>query len=284
MPGSWVIDATDRDFDVAVLERSAQVPVVIDFWAPWCGPCRTLGPLLERLAAEHDGGFVLAKVNVDENPVLAQEFGVQSIPMVLAVHQQQVVDHFVGAQPEAAVRAFLARLLPSEADGLVAEGRTQLESGDASAAEGSFRAALRLEPRHGAALIGLATVFAAAKREEEALEVLTHVDPGPHRAEADRLAAEIRVRQSGSLDLEDLRRKAEANPADLESRFLLAQAYAAGGRHEEALRTYLDLVATDRSFRDDGARKAMLDLFALLGNGDPLTDRYRSELGKVLFR
>jgi putative thioredoxin len=284
MPGTWVIEATDRDFETAVLERSAQVPVVVDFWAPWCGPCRTLGPLLERLAAEQDGGFVLAKVNVDENPALAQAFGVQSIPMVLAVRNAEVVDHFVGALPEAGLRSFLARLLPSEADGIVVEGSEKLAQGDAAGAEGSFRAALHLDPRHGGALIGLASVFAAAQRDDEALEVLTHVDPGPHRADADRLAAEIRVRQNGGLDVEGLRRQVEENPGDLEARFALAQEYGAAGRHEEALRTYLEIVAKDRTFRDDGARKAMLDLFALLGSEDPLTDRYRSELGKVLFR
>ena len=284
MPGAWVIDATDRDFETSVLERSKQVPVVVDFWAPWCGPCRTLGPLLERLATESDGGFVLAKVNVDENQELAQAFGVQSIPMVLAVRGAHVVDHFVGAQPEAAVRDFLARLLPSEADALAAEGHKQFDAGDASGAEGSFRAALHLDPRHGRALIGLASVFAAAKRDEEALEVLQHVDPGPDRAAADRLAAEIRVKQSGATDIDDLRRRVEANPADLESRFALAQADAAGGRHEEALGAYLSIVAQDRSFRDDGARKAMIDIFDLLGPGAELADQYRSELAKALFR
>lgn len=284
MPGTWVVDATDRDFESSVLDRSKQVPVVVDFWAPWCGPCRTLGPLLERLATEHAGAFVLAKVNVDENPGLAQAFGVQSIPMVLALRDGEVVQHFVGALPESGVRQFLARILPSQADGFTAEGEKLLLGGDLAGAESRFRAALELEPRHGGALVGLAGVHAEAARDAEALALLERVDPGPQRARADRLTAEIRVRQSGSADLEELRRKVEADPNDLEARFSLAQSLAAAGKHQEALQTYLDIVARDRAFRDDGARKAMLDLFALLGGDHPLTDRFRSELGKVLFR
>jgi putative thioredoxin len=284
MAARWVIEATDRDFEAAVLERSAAVPVVVDFWAPWCGPCRTLGPLLERLAEEHAGAFVLAKVNVDDNPGLAQAFGVQGIPMVLAIRDGEVVDHFTGALPESAVRQFLGSLLPTEADELSAEGEAQLARGDTDAAERSFRTALERDARHGGALVGLATVLASGERAAEALELLRRVDPGPHRARADKLAAELRIRQTGGADVEALRRRAEADPDDLEARFALAQAHAAAGRHEDALRTYLGIVARDRSFRDDEARKAMLDLFHLLGPEHPLTDQYRSELAKVLFR
>jgi len=284
MPGPWVIDATDRDFEASVIERSKQVPVVVDFWAPWCGPCRTLGPLLEKLADEHAGAFVLAKVNVDENPGLAQAFGVQSIPMVLALDNAEVVQHFVGALPESQLRQFLATILPSQADHLVEEGTSARTVGEAAEAEAKFRAALALEPRHGGALVGLASVLADAGRDADALALLDRVDPGPHRARADQLAAEIRVRQASAADVEALAREAEARPDDLEARFRLAQAYAASARHEEALRTYLAIVARDRTFRDDGARKAMVDLFALLGSDHPLTDRFRSELGKVLFR
>lgn len=284
MAGSWVFDATDRDFETSVLERSKEVPVLVDLWAPWCGPCRTLGPLLERLAEENRGAFEVAKVNVDENPGLAEAFRVQSIPMVLAFRDGQVAEHFVGALPESELRRFVARLLPSEADRLAADGEQRLAGGDAEGAEAAFRAALEKDVRHGGALVGLASVLERRGDTDEALALLDRVDPGPHRQRADRLAAAIRVQLAGAGEFDELRRRTEANPDDLEALFAYAQAAAARERHEEALAAFLRIVGRDREFRDDAARRAMLDLFALLGNDHPLTDRYRSELAKVLFR
>lgn len=284
MPGQHVIDVTDADFEAQVLERSRQVPVVVDFWAPWCGPCRALGPLLERLAAEHNGAFVLAKVNIDENPALASVFRVQSIPFVVGLRDGQLAAQFVGAQPEPTVREFLARLLPSVGEQAAAAGQALLAAGKAAEAEAEFRRALDLEPRCEPALVGLASVLAERGEDSAALDLLDRVAPGPHRQAADRIAAAIRIRQSGAGDEAGLRAQVEQNPDDLEARFTLAQALAAGGNHEEALEHYLAIVQRDRSFRDDGARKAMIDIFDLLGSGDPLVDRFRSELAKVLFR
>jgi putative thioredoxin len=279
-----VIDVTDLDFESQVLDRSKQVPVVVDFWAPWCGPCKTLGPLLERLAAEHAGGFVLAKVNIDENPQLAAAFRVQSIPMVVGLREGALAAHFVGAQPESAVREFLAKLLPSQADQLAEDGTALLAAGQTAEAEQCFQQALALNPRADAALVGLAAVHLERGEYDTALQVLERVGPGSSRQEADRLAAAIRIRQSGAGDEASLRAKIAADPTDLEARYLLGQTQAAAGRYADALENYLALVRADRSFRDDGARKAMIDVFDLLGPGDELADRYRSELAKVLFR
>lgn len=280
----WVIDVTDRDFEAQVIERSKAVPVVVDFWAPWCGPCRTLGPLLERLADEHAGKFVLARVNIDENPGLAGAFRVQSIPMVIGLRDGALAAHFVGAVPESGVRDFLAQLLPSEGQQLAAEGAAQLAAGKTVEAEATFKRALESDPRADGALVGLANVLAQRGEDTEALALLERVGPGPHRQEADRLAAALRIRQSGDFDEAELRARLAANPNDLETRFALAQALAAAGRYEEALEQYLEIVKRDRSFRDDGARKAMIDIFDLLGPGNELADRYRSELARVLFR
>jgi putative thioredoxin len=280
----WVIDAGDKDFEQVVLERSKTTPVVVDFWAPWCGPCRTLGPLLERLAAESAGAFVLAKVNVDENPGLAAALNVRSIPMVVGFRHGELVSEFVGALPEAGVQEFLRRVLPSEAERMAVAAGELAQRGQTAEAEATLRRALELEPRCDRALLDLAVLLAGRQDDMAALALLDRVAPGPLRPHADRLAAEIRVREAGGADEPALRARLAADPADLESRFHLAQALAATARYEEALTEYLELVRRDRSFRDDAARKAMLDIFELLGPGDALVDRYRSDLAKVLFR
>jgi putative thioredoxin len=176
-----VADVTDATFETAVLARSEEVPVVVDLWAPWCGPCRVLGPILERVVAETNGAVELAKVNVDENPQVAASFQVQSIPAVYAVVKRQVVDGFIGALPEAQVREFVARLRPepSEADRLAAQGD-----------EASLRRALELQPDHPGAVVGLARLLVEQGKPEEALELLARI---PETAEAKQVAAEARL-------------------------------------------------------------------------------------------
>jgi putative thioredoxin len=280
---AFLIEASDQNFETTVIERSKQTPVVVDFWAPWCAPCRTLGPVLERLAQEYDGEFILAKVNVDQNPQLSAALNVSSIPTVLGFRDGQVVAEFVGAVPEAAVRKFLAQVLPSEADALATEGDALRGAGKSGEAEAKFKRALELDARCERALVGLAGILADRDRHAEALALLERVGPGPLRQDAARLAAEIRVRQGGGGDETSLRARVTADPADIESRLLLAQVLAAASKHQEALDQYLEIVRRNRQFRDDAARKAMLDIFDLLGPEHELTSRYRSELAKVLF-
>src|SRR5436309_4962667 len=190
-----VLDVGDHDFEREVLERSKSVPVVVDFWAPWCAPCRALGPVLERLAREYAGAFVLARVNVDEAPAVSQAFGIQSIPAVKAFRDGALVAEFVGAQPEAAVRQFLASVLPSEADHLAREGESRAAKSDLDGAGAAFGEALAREPRHARALLGLARVHAARKNDTEALTLLERVPQLTSIAgDAERLAAELRRR------------------------------------------------------------------------------------------
>jgi putative thioredoxin len=279
----WIIDAGDRDFESAVIARSEQTPVVVDFWAPWCGPCRTLGPLLERLAAEHHGAFVLAKVNVDENPELSAALNIQSIPMVLGFRDRQMVAEFVGAVPEAGVREFLTKVLPGEADHLVMIGEQLVQDGKLDEAEATFRNAVGMAPRNDRARLGLARILVERNEHEEALQLLERVGIGPWRQDADRLAADIRLRQGGGASAATLRATIAANPADLETRLLLGQTLAANRQYQDALGELLEIVRRDRGFQDGAARKAMLDIFELLGPEHELTGRYRSELAKVLF-
>jgi len=276
----WIVDVGDADFEQAVLERSKTTPVVVDFWAPWCGPCRTIGPILERLADEHAGAFVLVKINVDEAPATAAAFGIRGIPAVKGFRDGLLVTEFVGAQPEAAIRSLLAQVLPSPADVLTREAASL----EGSAAEAKLREALALEPRHGRALVALARRLADRGDVREALEVLERVaPPSPVLDEAERLAAELRTREKGDGDLPALRERVAVSPDDLPARLALGRALAAAGRYEEALGELLVVVQRDRNLDDQGARRAMLDVFAVLGPGDPLTERFRGELAKALF-
>jgi putative thioredoxin len=181
MSENAVIDITDATFEADVIEKSKEVPVVVDLWAPWCGPCRTLGPIIERVVDETEGRVVLAKVNVDENPNVSAAFQVQSIPAVYALKDGKVVDGFIGAQPEPAVRAFVERLAPmaSEADVLAAAGD-----------EESLRKALELEPDHAGAIVGLGELLASRGDSKEALALLARI---PESAETRRVAAMARV-------------------------------------------------------------------------------------------
>jgi putative thioredoxin len=181
-----VIDATDATFETAVLDRSAELPVVVDLWAPWCGPCKTLGPVLERAVAATEGAVVLAKVNIDDNPQVQAAFRVQSIPAVFALRDRQVVDHFIGALPEAQVVQWVGSLLPepSEADRLVAAGD-----------EASLRAALELEPGHPVAIVDLAELLVERGDGPEALALLARI---PETPETRRVAALARVGGAGA--------------------------------------------------------------------------------------
>ena len=237
------MDVTDETFQADVLERSMTVPVVVDLWAPWCGPCKTLGPILEKAVADSGGTVELAKVNVDENPRVAQAFGVQSIPAVFAISGGQVVDQFVGALPEAQVGAFVARLAPaqSEADLLA-------EAGD----EDSLRRALELEPDHVGAIEGLARLLIARGEPAEALTLLARI---PETEVTRSLAADARLLEAG-VDVSD------------------------AGRDEIA--AALDGLL-DRVREDDAARQEFVDLLEALGPNDPRTNEYRRALAARLF-
>ena len=282
MAASMPVHDVDTDqFSSDVIERSHQVPVVVDFWAPWCGPCRMLGPTLEKLVLALDGRVELAKINTDENPSLAQAFQITGIPAVKAFRDGQVIDEFTGALPEAQVQRFLHRLLPSQADALAEAAARLAYSGDSEAAEREYQRALEADGSHRDAALGLARLLISRGAELEAASLLERI---PADQEARQLLGEIRFRQAATGEqAADLEARLSLDPADVDAHFRLGMSLAAKGEYESALDHLLEVVRRDRSYQDDAGRKAMLDLFALLGDDDARTQYFRRLLSSILF-
>lgn len=282
MPASSVVtDVTDATFAAEVLERSKSKPVVVDFWAPWCGPCRMLGPIIEKVAAETNGEVLLAKLNTDENPGTAQQYRIQGIPAVKAFKDGKMVAEFTGAIPEAQVRAFFAKLAPSPAERSAQEADALLARGDVAGAEARYREILASTPGNADAVVGLATIL-LSRGETAAAEDLLERVPLDRRAKSlkHRLFLEgFAQRHAG----EDLQGEAQRNPRDARAHYRWGVMLAAREQYEPALDELLDSVRIDRAFADGAARKAILAIFDILGLDSPLTREYQRLLSQAIF-
>jgi putative thioredoxin len=281
----FILDVTDASFQQEVIDRSRETPVVVDFWAPWCGPCRALGPLLGQAAREAAGKFILAKVDIDRSPQVAGAFGVASIPTVIALRGGQVIDSFVGVLPERQLRAWLEGIQPSQAELLESEAKS-LEADDPKAAESNYRKVLELEPTDAAAQIGLARSLLAQDRLEEGQRIVDALaSRGFMETEAEALAADLALRRFAKElpDVAAYRRAAATAPTDLARKLDLAKALAGAGQDAEALEAALDLVRRDRQGVGEQARKVMLHLFHRLGEEHDLTNEYRRKLSAALY-
>lgn len=275
----YIKDVTVEDFQQAVLQKSHELPVVVDFWAEWCGPCRTLGPTLEKLASDAAGAFLLAKVDVDANQELATQFNVQGIPTVIGFVGGAPVDQFTGALPENAIRQWLTNLLPSELDLVVEQARDAAIAGNLETAERLFAAALEEQPDHQEAGTGLAALQIASGRQDEALILLGKLAVTD---EVERLQSAARLTASRGSDLAEIEQRLEADPDNDATRIDLALTLAGRAEYEPALDQLL-VVVKARGSHKDAARKAMLDIFEVLGDGHPLTSTYRRQLASALF-
>jgi putative thioredoxin len=288
--GDLIKDTTTQTFVADVIEASKAQPVLVDFWAPWCGPCKQLTPVLEKVVRDAKGKVRLVKMNIDDHPAVAQQMGIQSIPAVIAFKAGRPVDGFMGALPESQVKQFIETVAgeigPSDAEALLAEAEQLLQAGDPATAAQAYAAALELEPENAKGLGGLAQAYLAVGEVEQAKGVLAGVPEakrGDPAVAAARAAIELAEKSAQLGDLGPLMARVEADPKDHQARFDLAVGLAAAGKREDAVDHLIEIVRRDRAWNEDGARKQLVQFFEAWGPTDEMTLYGRRRLSAVLF-
>jgi len=280
-----VTETTAQTFEADVVRKSMESLVLVDFWAPWCEPCRQLTPLLEKLAAEYAGKLQVVKVNIDAEQELTAAFRVQSIPYVVAIQNGQPVDQFMGLMSEQQLREWLQPMLPSRVDELLQKGQ-QLEATDPAGAEAAYREALELAPDDDRAKVALAGVILAQDRDEEAGRLIAELEQrGFLEPEAERIKSQLDLRSAAEEagDVAEARKAVEQNPDDLSLKLKLADVLAVNRRHEEALQICLELIEQDKAGIGEQAKETMVRIFDTLGPSSELTSTYRRKLATAWY-
>ena len=276
MASDNIIDVSEADFEYQVLAYSQHIPVVVDFWAEWCVPCRTLGPMLERLTLESGGAFRLAKVNVDQNQNLSLRYNVRSIPAVKAFRDGKMVSEFVGMQPEPKLKEWFRALAPSSTDLLLEKGLSLISEGEWVSSQEAFQEILKVNPDSAPALFGLAKSILAQGQVDEAQRILQSLPPSREFARAEALLplTQALIRQQNGENNHD---------QPLEAAYQRALRLILRGNIPASLDGLLDILREDKYFRDGEVRQVILGLFELMGDENPVTRQYRQELASVLF-
>ena len=287
VPGDHIKDGTDASFMADVIEASRVQPVIVDFWATWCGPCKTLGPALEKAVAAAKGAVKLVKVDVDKNPAISGQLRIQSIPTVYAFVDGRPVDGFQGAVPDSQIKAFVERLMGppegGELDALLAAAAESLALGDIGGAAQAYAEAMQVEPGNVKAIAGLARCYLAGGDAERARELVAMAPPGPKDADLDSVKAALKLAEQAPSETRALEDRLTANADDHEARLELAKALAAHGRFEAAADQLLMIIAKDREWNDQAARKQLLTVFEAAGPASDVARQGRRKLSALLF-
>ncbi len=281
----FIVNIDETNAAQLLIDESHQRPVVVDFWADWCEPCKVLMPMLEKIATEYNGAFLLAKVNADDQGMIAQQFGVRSLPTVMVIQNGQPVDGFVGAQPEPVVRELLSKYLPKPWDALLEQAREAMAAGDFAAALTPLRQAWDDSGKDPEITVAYAHCLVESMRLDEAEKVLEEVRLADQDAAYEQVVAQLRLKREAakSPEIEALEQQLEQDPDNHDVRAHLAVQYTNAGQFREAMENLIMILRQDIDHADGATKKALLDTIASLGKGDPLAAEYQRKLYSLLY-